>query len=64
PYYSHHFPPAHVAVVSWQRLALPLAGADGQVCRFLACNIAGPWRPPQRMSRPGRVMPGEPENMS
>ena len=26
PYYSHHFPPPHVAVESWQRLALPLAG--------------------------------------
>lgn len=47
-YYSHHFPPAHVAVESWQRLALPLAGPDGKVCRFLACNIAGPWRPPLR----------------
>lgn len=44
-YYSHHFPPPHVAVESWQRLALPLAGADGRVTRFLACNIAGPWRP-------------------
>lgn len=48
PYYSHHFPPPHVAVESWQRLALPLAGTDGQVNRFLACNIAGPWRPPVR----------------
>ncbi|MBS4047862.1 MAG: PAS domain-containing protein, partial [Alphaproteobacteria bacterium] len=38
PYYSHHFPPSHVAVESWQRLALPLAGPDGQVSRFLACN--------------------------
>lgn len=47
-YYTHHFPPPHVAVESWQRLALPLAGPDGQVCRFLACNIAGPWRPPAR----------------
>lgn len=47
-YYSHHYPPAHVAVESWQRLALPLAGADGQVSRFLACNIAGRWRPPAR----------------
>jgi len=48
PYYSHHYPPAHVAVESWQRVALPLAGADGKVSRFLACNIAGPWRPPQK----------------
>lgn len=54
PYYSHHFPPAHVAVESWQRLALPLAGPDGQVCRFLACNIAGPWRPPERRPLPPR----------
>lgn len=51
PYYSHHFPPAHVAVESWQRLALPLAGPDGQVSRFLACNIAGPWRPPAWKSK-------------
>ncbi|QDO97318.1 PAS domain-containing protein [Ferrovibrio terrae] len=54
PYYSHHFPPAHVAVESWQRLALPLAGPDGQVSRFLACNIAGPWRPPAWKSRTAR----------
>jgi hypothetical protein len=46
PFYTHHFPPPHVAVESWQRIALPLAGADGGVSRFLACNIAGPWRPP------------------
>jgi len=51
PYYTHHYPPPHVAVESWQRVALPLAGADGKVSRFLACNIAGPWRPPQK--RPG-----------
>ncbi len=56
-YYSHHFPPAHVAVESWQRLALPLAGEDGQVSRFLACNIAGPWRPPAK-----RAPPPAPEN--
>ncbi len=51
PYYSHHFPPAHVAVESWQRLALPLAGPDGLVSRFLACNIAGRWRPPDTKGR-------------
>lgn len=50
--YTHHFPPAHVAVESWQRLALPLAGPDGEVARFLACNIAGPWRPPARPKAP------------
>jgi hypothetical protein len=64
PYYSHHYPPAHVAVESWQRLALPLAGPDGQVCRFLACNIAGPWRPPQRRSAPGTPGPGQQETVS
>lgn len=45
-FFTHHFPPAHVAVESWQRLALPLCGDDGSVTRFLACNLAGPWRPP------------------
>lgn len=51
PHYSVHFPPPHVAVESWQRLALPLAGPDGRVSRFLACNIAGAWRPPPWKSR-------------
>ncbi len=51
-YFSRHFPPPHVAVESWQRLALPLAGPDGTVSRFLACNIAGAWRPPR--PRPGQ----------
>jgi hypothetical protein len=58
PYYSQHFPPPHVAVESWQRLAMPLAGPDGQVSRFLACNIAGPWRParPDTLGRGGARM--------
>lgn len=56
-FYTHHFPPAHVAIESWQRLALPLAGPDGQVTRFLACNFAGPWRAP----RPGKTQPAATE---
>ena len=59
PYYSDHFPPPHEALESWQRLALPLAGPDGQVSRFLACNIAGAWRPPAWKSRTAR-----PENVA
>lgn len=51
PFFTHHFPPPHVAVESWQRIALPLAGADGRIARFLACNIAGPWRPPLQQSQ-------------
>lgn len=51
PFFTHHFPPPHVAVESWQRVALPLAGTDGKVSRFLACNIAGPWRPAVRPER-------------
>lgn len=51
PFFTHHFPPPHVAVESWQRVALPLAGPDGRVSRFLACNVAGPWRPPLHPAR-------------
>lgn len=50
-FFSLHFPPPHVSVESWQRLALPLSGPDGSVTRFLACNIAGRWRAPvQKMA--------------
>jgi hypothetical protein len=52
-YFTHHYPPTHVSVESWQRLALPLAGADGQVSRFLSCNIAGRWRMPVQPASPG-----------
>ncbi|MFN4309660.1 MAG: PAS domain-containing protein [Ferrovibrio sp.] len=44
--YTHHFPPPHVAVESWQRIMLPLQDAQGRVTRFLCSNVAGPWRPP------------------
>jgi hypothetical protein len=51
--YTHHFPPPHIAVESWQRIMLPLRDADGRVTRFLCSNIAGPWRPPHaRMKAP------------
>lgn len=46
-FFTHHFPPSHVAVSSWQRLALPLCDTDGRVTRFLASNLAGPWRAPR-----------------
>ena len=46
-FFTYHFPPSHVAVSSWQRLALPLCDAQGRVTRFLACNFAGPWRAPR-----------------
>lgn len=46
-FFTHHFPPAHVSVESWQRLALPFCGPDGTVTRFLACNFPGPWRAPR-----------------
>ena len=45
PVFSHHRPPVHVSVTAWKRLMLPLADADGQVCRFLTVNLPGPWRP-------------------
>jgi hypothetical protein len=52
--YTHHFPPAHVAVESWQRIMLPLQDTEGRVTRFLCSNIAGPWRPPHaRVKLPG-----------
>lgn len=46
-FFSHHFPPEHVSVESWRRLALPLCGPDGAVTRFLTCHFPGPWRPPK-----------------
>lgn len=49
-FFSLHYPPPHVTVESWQRLALPLGGPDGSVIRFLVCNIAGRWRPPQTIA--------------
>jgi hypothetical protein len=50
-FFSLHYPPPHVSVESWQRLALPLCGPDGKVSRFLACNTAGRWRAPvQKMA--------------
>lgn len=45
--FTHHEPPLSVTVKSWQRLMLPLAGADGSVIRVIVVNMPGPWRPPQ-----------------
>jgi hypothetical protein len=35
PLFSEHGPPAAVYTATWHRLVLPLAGAEGQVARFL-----------------------------
>ena len=37
--YTAHEPPRQVFVKLWRRLVLPLAGANGDVIRFLVCNI-------------------------
>src|SRR3546814_2385675 len=47
PVFSHHRPPPHVSVTAWKRLILPLANAEGAVCRFLSVNLPGAWRPVQ-----------------
>src|SRR3546814_2654550 len=39
PVFSHHRPPPHVSVTAWKRLILPLANAEGAVCRFLSVNL-------------------------
>lgn len=52
-FFTHHFPPSHIAVSSWARLALPLCDADGRIIRFLASNFAGAWRAP----RPASAIP-------
>lgn len=44
--------PRYVAATQWSRIVLPLAGADGQVVRFLVGNVPGPWRQPEPAEAP------------
>lgn len=39
PLLTEHGPPATLNTVAWHRLVLPLAGADGNIARFLIGNV-------------------------
>lgn len=46
PVFSVHFPSPRSSAAKWSRVVLPLVGNGGEIERFLAGIIAGPWRPP------------------
>ncbi len=47
PFWSSTASPKWVPAKHWSRLALPLAGDDGVITRFMIGNVPGDWRPPE-----------------
>lgn len=41
PLFTWHEMPMQITINSWDRIVLPLTGADGRVSRILTCNLPG-----------------------